>query len=220
MAFNFRRSNETYSITGKTFKITGTEQIKTPYALCYRQGGTTYYIPLTNGKTYLDIGDTIKSGSTYYRATSASATSPQFLKVRVDGQTYNALDPSTLTSQSYAIPAGTYTPTAFKNMILSFIASGSSRNVASATSFKVNGSTVSLSSGGTIRYQTVGSSPYELEMVTFGRQLASSEFWKPCSSFTIYKAYCVYSGSQGTQHTYFATYSNFSITVNSSFNFS
>ena len=210
-----------YTINGITTKINGSEQIKTPYSLSYRQGGTTYYVPLTT--TWLYNGNTIKSGSKYwiYNYNYAHNTT-QVIKVRVNGTTYTGI--GGLYESSYAIPAGTYTPQVFRNMILSFIArgSGTTRAVDRATSVTVNNQTVSLAKGALVRYQYQGTSPFNLDFVTFGRSLGTNEFWKPhmdTVGFTNYKAYCVDSGAAGDGYSFYAYYYKYSITVNTSFNF-
>lgn len=224
MGINIRRNNNTLDYAGAYPKPNGTEQIKTPYALGYKSKSGTLYVPLILAGTAVTEGSIIKTSGTYYRCIS-NTVRKGFLRVQVNGELYHAVNMSAFTNSSYAIPAGTYTPQVFKYMILSFIArgSGTTRAVDRATSVTVNNQTVSLAKGALIRYQYQGTSPFHLDFVTFGRNLANNEYWFPFvsgSGFTNYKAYCVDRGPEGAPGQIYATYYDYSIKVNTSFNFS
>ena len=68
---------------------------------------------------------------------------------------------------TYDIPAGTYSPSTFKNLIQSFISNNGSRAVKNNVSVTVNGQTVSILAGNKIWYVTEGSSPWYAKAVCF-----------------------------------------------------
>ncbi|MBP5422677.1 MAG: hypothetical protein J6Y78_09580 [Paludibacteraceae bacterium] len=177
MGIGIRRNGNKYTYGAVYTKLDGSEQIKTPYSLTY-YSDRAYYVPLVPAETTIQVGSIIKHSTTYYRCTSDS-TLKGYIQVQVNGNTYHAIDMAAFSQNSYAIPAGTYTPSVFRAMILSFIArgSGTTRAVDRATSVTVNNQTVSLSSGALIRYQYQGTSPFNLDFVTFGRSLGTNEYW-------------------------------------------
>ena len=78
---------------------------------------------------------------------------------------------------NYDIPAGTYSPSAFQNLIKSFISNNGSRAVKNNVSVTVNGQTVSILAGNKIYYTTQGSSPWYARAVGFGRQYFEVAVW-------------------------------------------
>lgn len=134
---------------------------------------------------------------------------------------------------TYAIPAGTYTPSAFETLIKNYISANSSRTVANAFTVTVNNQTVSVSSGDTIYYKESSSSPNGyVRSVAFGDTSgyaidANSEVKAPeaicngsSSGFTDNKVYVTYiaNGSFNYQE-YFKNYANYNITVTTGINF-
>ena len=126
---------------------------------------------------------------------------------------------------TYDIPAGTYSPSAFKNLINSFISMNGSRIVSNNISVTVNGQTVSILAGNKIYYVTQGSSPWYAKAVCFGTswfQAASCESGK---GFSTYKAYIVEtSNSNSYTSSYcfnrvFRGYASFNIKVNTGIKF-
>lgn len=94
-------------------------------------------------------------------------------------------------AQHYDIPAGTYSPSAFKNLITKFISNNGNRAVKNSFSVTVNNQTLSLAAGDRIYYTTQGSSPWYARAVGFGTRyfvVASCDYR---SGFSTYKAYIV-----------------------------
>ena len=91
---------------------------------------------------------------------------------------------------NYDIPAGTYSPSAFENLIHSFILWNGSRIVKNSFSVEVNGQTYSVSSGSIIyfTYQYGG----EARFVCFnGSPRGFTQFELP-GAFAKYGIYCTY----------------------------
>ena len=115
---------------------------------------------------------------------------------------------------TYDIPAGTYSPSRFEDLIGSFISQNGSRRVKNSFSVVVNGQTYSVSSGSSIyrTYQYGGSARF----VCFN---GSPRGWIAFqdSTFAQYGVYCTYwsyTNYQGDQ------YYRYNIKVNTGINFS
>lgn len=116
---------------------------------------------------------------------------------------------------TYDIPAGTYSPSTFENMIRNFISNNGSRKVSNSFSVVVNGQTYNVPSGRAIcyTYQYSGKGRF----VTFsGSQRGGTAFQLP-SAFTNYGVYCTYWSYTSVQGT---TYYNYNIKVNNGIKFS
>ncbi|MBO7715791.1 MAG: hypothetical protein J6S85_19670 [Methanobrevibacter sp.] len=127
----------------------------------------------------------------------------------------------------YSIPAGTYTPSAFKNLISQYISTNGTRKCANAFTAKVNNQTISVSSGQTIAYKNCGSSPWMGTFVDFSGSLANVSAYSASSSFTNGKAYCVglsnpseTGGGTGSYNNMFHSFTSYSITITTGINFS
>ena len=98
---------------------------------------------------------------------------------------------------TYDIPAGTYSPSAFENLIQSFISKNGSRTVKNSFSVVVNGQTYSVSSGHSVfyTYQYGGSARF----VCFnGSPRASITFQdRTFAQYGVYCTYWSYTGYQG-----------------------
>ena len=131
MAFNFRNNNTTSTVYSSTTRVT------TP-SICYRKSGTTYYVPLLTSRSQT-IGDYIYS-----------ASSPTVC-ARYGGKTYYGAKSRTA---SVDIPAGTYTPSAFKTLMGQFmtLSNGNYKKVKNAVTLTVNGKSVSLAANDSIYY--------------------------------------------------------------------
>ena len=124
---------------------------------------------------------------------------------------------------AYNIAPGTYTPSAFKKLVTSFIGStsGSYRTLANAVSVTVNGQTLSLSSGTKIYFVSMGSSPWYAEAICFGVSWFQAASCQSSDGFSGYKAYIVdtsKSNSYPSSYCFnrvFATYEAYNITVSS-----
>lgn len=175
-----------------------------PPKLVYYDRGTKWYYPLItpastltwNGYVYSydrSIGDTFGIG--------LSNT-----KYVVPNKRVSAIN--------YDIPAGTYSPSNFENLIRSFISNNGSRRVNNSFSVVVNGQTYSVSSGSSIyyTYQYSGSARF----VCFnGFTRGTMQFELP-GAFTEYGIYCTYwSASQQQGDRYY----QYSIKVNTGIKF-
>ena len=102
---------------------------------------------------------------------------------------------------NYDIPAGTYSPSKFENLIQSFISRNGSRRVNNSFSVVVNGQTYSVSSGSSIyfTYQYSG----QARFVCFnGSPRGFTQFEMP-GAFEKYGIYCTYwsaSAQQGDRY--------------------
>ena len=92
---------------------------------------------------------------------------------------------------NYDIPAGTYSPSTFQNLIKSFISNNGSRTVSNSFSVTVNGQTLSISPGTRIWYVTQGSSPWYAKAVCFGVSWFQVASCQSGNGFSTYKAYIV-----------------------------
>ena len=133
--------------------------------------------------------------------------------------------PNKRVAVNYDIPAGTYSPSTFKNLINSFISINGSRTVKNNVSVTVNGQTVSILAGNKIYYVSQGSSPWYAKAVCFGTswfQAASCESGK---GFSTYKAYIVETSNSNSYtssicyNRVFRGYASFNITVNTGIKF-
>lgn len=183
--------------------------------LGYYYNGTKWYYPLITPTSRLTWGSYIYSydrsvGDTF--GISLSNTKYVVPNKRVSAVTYD-------------IPAGTYSPSAFKNLIKSFISNNGSRTVSNSFSVTVNGQTLSLSAGTKIYYVTQGSSPWYAKAVCFGTSSFMSASCQSGNGFSTYKAYIVEtSNSNSYTSSYcfnyvFRYYASFNITVNTGINF-
>lgn len=126
---------------------------------------------------------------------------------------------------TYDIPAGTYTPSTFKNLIKSFISDNGSRTVKNSFSVTVNGQTLSIAAGTTIYYTTLGSSPWYARAVGFGHRYFQAASCSSNAGFTNYKSYIVEtSNSNSYTSSYcfnrvFSYYASFNITVSTGIKF-
>ena len=114
---------------------------------------------------------------------------------------------------TYDIPAGTYSPSTFENLIKSFISNNGSRAVSNSFSVEVNGQTYSVPSGRAI-YYTVQYGGQARFVCFNGSQRGYIEFQ---SSFYDKGVYCTYwslSESQG------GSYYQYNIKVNTGISFS
>ena len=198
MGHKFRYNNTTYSLFSSTSRIT------TP-SLCHRENGTTYYVPLLTSRS-----QTI--GSYTYSATSPTVC------CRYNNITYYAA--KSRVSVVYDIPAGTYTPSTFEDLIKKYISANGSRTCANAFTIKVNGHTYNVSAGQTIKYcttNTAGSSTNStLRIVTFNGSSTATASDAISSRFN--GTYVVHASNFDGYAT-FSAYANYSITIGTGINF-
>ena len=114
---------------------------------------------------------------------------------------------------NYDIPAGTYSPSTFENLIKSFISNNGSRTVKNSFSVTVNGQTYNVPAGRAIYYTYQYSG--EARFVCFnGSPRGSKDFQSNFSNYGVYCTYWSYSQIQGDQ------YYRYNIKVNTGINFS
>lgn len=191
MAIKFIYNNTTYTLWDSTSRVT------TP-SLCHRKDGTTYYTPLLTSRRQTIDG---------YEYISGNPT----VCVRYNNTTYYA---ARIRGAAYAIPAGTYTPSVFENLIRQYISANGSRNCVNAFTAKVNGITYNVSAGQAIKYcttNTAGSGTNStLRIVTFnGRTYAQAQ---DANRLYFDGTYVVYA-SNFSGYAQFSAYANYSITI-------
>ena len=130
-----------------------------------------------------------------------------------------------VSAQNYDIPAGTYTPSTFQNLIKSFISNNGNRTVSNSFSVTVNGQTLSISSGTRIWYVTQGSSPWYARAVCFGVSYFLTASCQSGDGFSTYKAYIVETSPSNSYtsstcfNLVFRSYASFNITVSTGIKF-
>ena len=183
--------------------------------LGYYYNGTKWYYPLITQNATLTWG-----GYKYSYDRSVGDT----FGIGLSGTKY-VVPNKRVSAQTYDIPAGTYSPSTFKNLIQSFISNNGSRAVSNNISVTVNGQTVSILAGDKIYYVTQGSSPWYAKAVCFGTSSFMSASCNSTVGFSYYKAYIVEtSNSNSYTSSYcfnrvFSGYASFNITVNTGIKF-
>ena len=112
---------------------------------------------------------------------------------------------------NYDIPAGTYSPSTFENLIKSFISNNGSRAVSNSFSVTVNGQTYSVSSGSSIYYTYQYSG--QARFVCFNGSPRGWLSFEQSFSNGIYCTYWSYASSQGDR------YYQYNIKVNTGISF-
>lgn len=183
--------------------------------LGYYYNGTKWYYPLITPTSVLTWG-----GYKYSYDRSVGDT----FGVALNGTKYVAPN-KRVSAATYDIPAGTYSPSAFKNLIQKFISNNGSRDVSNSFSVTVNNQTLSLAAGTTIYYTTQGSSPWYAKAVGFGERYFQVASCEDKIGFSIYKSYIVEtSNSNSYPNSYcfnyaFRYYASFNITVTTGIKF-
>ena len=183
--------------------------------LGYYDNGTKWYYPLIPPTATLTWGGYIYS---YDRSVGDT------FGIALNNTKY-VVPNKRVAAVNYDIPAGTYSPSTFKNLIQSFISINGSRAVKNNVSVTVNGQTVSILAGDKIWYVNQGSSPWYAKAVCFGTSQFMSASCNSTVGFSYYKAYIVEtSNSNSYTSSYcfnrvFRGYASFNITVNTGINF-
>ena len=112
---------------------------------------------------------------------------------------------------NYDIPAGTYSPSAFENLIQSFISNNGSRTVSNSFSVTVNGQTYSVPAGRAICYTYQYSG--QARFVCFNGSPRGSTSFEQSFSKGVYCTYWSLSQSQGS------SYYQYNIKVNTGIKF-
>ena len=183
--------------------------------LGYYYNGTKWYYPLITPTSKLTWGGYVYSydrsvGDTF--GIGLSNTKYVVPNKRVSAVTYD-------------IPAGTYSPSTFKNLINSFISINGSRAVKNSFSVTVNGQTLSIAAGTKIYYVSQGSSPWYAKAVCFGTSWFQAASCESGRGFSNYKAYIVETSNSNSYTSYicynrvFKGYAYYNITVSTGINF-
>ena len=170
--------------------------------LVYYYNGTKWYYPLITKTGTL----TTWSGYVYSYDRSVGDT----FGIALDNTIY--VVPNKRVAVKYDIPAGTYSPSKFENLIKSFISKNGSRRVKNSFSVVVNGQTYSVSAGRAIyyTYQYSGLATF----VCFNGSPRDSISFQDSFSKGVYCTYWSYSQNQGDQ------YYRYNIKVNTGISFS
>ena len=172
--------------------------------LVYYYNGTKWYYPLITQNATLTWG-----GYKYSYDRSVGDT----FGVGLSGTKY-VVPNKRVSAVTYDIPAGTYSPSTFENLITSFISNNGSRTVKNSFSVTVNGQTYSVSAGHGVFYTYQYSG--QARFVCFnGNPRGFTQFEQP-GSFAQYGIYCTYwsyASIQGDQ------YYRYNITVNTGIKF-
>ena len=172
-------------------------------SLVYYYNGTKWYYPLIT-----PTGSFTYQGYVYSYDRSVGDT----FGIGLSNTKY--VVPNKRVSANYDIPAGTYTPSAFENLIKSFISQNGIRAVSNSFSVTVNGQTYSVSSGSGIYYTYQYSG--QARFVCFnGSPRGFTQFELP-NAFAKYGVYCTYwsyASIQGDR------YYQYSIKVNTGISF-
>lgn len=169
--------------------------------LGYYDGSTKWYYPLIKPTATLTWGGYVYSydrsvGDTF--GIGLSNTKYIVPNKRVSAATYD-------------IPAGTYSPSTFENLIKSFISNNGSRTVSNSFSVEVNGQTYNVPAGRAIyyTYQYSGAARF----VCFNGSNRGNTTFQSSFSYGVYCTYWSYSQQQGDN------YYRYSIRVNTGIKF-
>ena len=141
----FRKNNTEYHLDYRGIDAPCEQQ------LAFRYNGNTYYVPAMSTQGTKVLGGTFNGSSWYYDTSSPT------IAFRKNGKTYYCS--KSLTTESYDIPAGTYSPSTFKNLIDNYISSNNgSRRVSNSFKVTVNGQTITVNANTTIYNENNASS--------------------------------------------------------------
>ena len=183
--------------------------------LVYYYNGTKWYYPLIEPTSRLTWDGYIYS---YDRSVGDT------FGVGLSGTKY-VVPNKRVSAVNYDIPAGTYSPSTFKNLISKFISNNGSRFVKNSFSVIVNGQTLSLAAGDRIWYVTQGTSPWYAKAVCFGTSWFQAASCQSGNGFSTYKAYIVETSPSNSYtssicfNLVFRGYASYNITVNTGINF-
>ena len=169
--------------------------------LVYYCNGTKWYYPLITPTSILTWG-----GYKYSYDRSVGDT----FGISLSNTKY-VVPNKRVSAVNYDIPAGTYTPSAFENLIKSFISQNGSRAVSNSFSVEVNGQAYSVPAGRAIcyTYQYSGSARF----VSFNGSQRGWISFEQSFSKGIYCTYWSYASIQGDR------YYMYSIKVNTGIKF-
>lgn len=215
MSIKYIYSSTTYSLTELNLDSLDehiTALKNAPARLVCKKGDYTCGVAAvpSKSKTLIYTGDDWR-----YYCTPPSHT----IAFRKNNTTYYCGDLSREVIETYSIPAGTYSPSAFENLIKSYINVNSYRTCSNAFTVKVNNQTVSVASGTKVYYSNNASSGLSsvARVVSFSGSAGAFNAGQAnaTSGFSTYKMYTVNGGSIS----YFNQYANYNITVKVGINF-
>ena len=183
--------------------------------LVYYYNGTKWYYPLITPTSVLTWG-----GYKYSYDRSVGDT----FGISLSNTKY-VVPNKRVSASNYDIPAGTYSPSTFQNLIKSFISNNGNRAVSNSFSVTVNGQTLSIEPGTRIRYVTQGSSPWYARAVCFGVSYFLAASGQGGIGFSTYKAYIVETSPSNSYASYicfnriFKDYAHYNITVSTGIKF-
>lgn len=200
----FRYNNTTYNLPLFTAQ-------HSPFTIKVSDGSNTYHA-LTDGGG----GSSYTENNIKYFYSSAK---PSIHAISGAGTTCNAYNASEQLIV-YDIPAGTYTPSAFENLIIQYISANGSRTCANAFTAKVNGHTYNVSAGQAIKYCTTNTdgsgTNSTLRIVTFnGRTYAEAQD----ANLLVFRGTYVVHASNFSGYAQFSAYANYSITIETGIRF-
>ena len=154
----FRKNNTEYHLDYRGINAPCEQQ------LAFRHSGNTYYVPAMSTQGTKVFGGTFNGESWYYDTSSPT------IAFRKNGKTYYCS--KSLTTESYDIPAGVYSPSAFKNLIDNYISQNGSRRVSNSFTATVNGQTITVNANTTIYNENNESSGWSV--LTYGVNFSGS----------------------------------------------
>ncbi len=179
-----------------------------PYEACFCAFAHAWiYIPALTTQ-----GTKVYAGLDYYGNQVYYDTSSPTLAFRKKGTTYYCA--KSMIKESYDIPAGTYTPSAFENLIKSFISQNGSRAVSNSFSVEVNGQTYNVSANSSIYYTYQYSG--QARFFSFSGMPRGWVGFEQSNAFAEYGIYCTYWSYSQTQGD---RYYQYSIKVNGGIKF-
>ena len=162
-----------------------------PPKLAYYYNGTKWYYPL------IKPGSTLTWGGYKY---SYDRSVGDTFGIALDNTKY-VVPNKRVSAVNYDIPAGTYSPSNFENLIRSFISTNGSRIVYAGFSVEVNGQTYRVPAGRRIyyTYQYGG----QARFICFNGSNRGGTSFERSGAFGEYGVYCTYwsySGQQGDRY--------------------
>ena len=190
-----------YLYKNGTWSWNGTPNRVTTPSLCYYQNNAINYLPLITKTGTLTLNGKLWSYTTAVPTFHVVYNSTEYVVP-------NKYEDVT----TYDIAPGTYTPSAFENLIKSFISQNGSRAVSNSFSVVVNGQTYSVPAGRAIYYTYQYSG--QARFVCFnGSPRGDTDFQNGFSTRGVYCTYWSLSQSQGDR------YYQYSIKVNTGIKF-
>ena len=162
----FRKNNTEYHLDYRGIDAPCEQQ------LAFRYNGDTYYVPAMSTQGTKVFGGTVNSESWYYDTSSPT------IAFRKNGKTYYCS--KSLTTERYDIPAGTYSPSAFKNLIDKYIYTNGSRRVANSFNVTVNGQTVAVTRN--LQIWNINNESSGWSVLTYGVNFSGS-YMEPGNAF-------------------------------------